>query len=109
MTILEAKGLVKEYKQGRGRHVPCELSGGQQQRVAISRALVNDPKILFADEPTGNLDKKNSVEIIHLLMQMKIQRNMTLIVVTHSEKIAELAERRIYMEDGKILRDEVKK
>lgn len=102
--------ILKELSlEGRGKHLPCELSGGQQQRVAIGRALINNPKILFADEPTGNLDKKNSEEIINLLIQLKEQRKMTLIMVTHSEKIAELAERRIYMEDGKILRDEVKK
>lgn len=110
VTKEKVEKILKELSiEGRGKHLPCELSGGQQQRVAIGRALVNDPKILFADEPTGNLDKKNSEEIIHLLMQLKKQRKMTLIIVTHSEKIAELAERRIYMEDGKILRDEVKK
>ncbi len=102
--------LMKELGlEGREKHLPSELSGGQQQRVAIGRGLVNNPRILFADEPTGNLDKKNSEEIMELLMRLQKQRKMTLIVVTHSEKIAELADRRIYMEDGKILRDEVRK
>lgn len=106
----EIRKLMKELGlEGREKHLPSELSGGQQQRVAIGRGLVNNPRILFADEPTGNLDKKNSEEIMELLMRLQEQRKMTLIVVTHSEKIAELADRRIYMEDGKILRDEVRK
>lgn len=93
--------------EGREKHLPSQLSGGQQQRVAIGRALANKPKILFADEPTGNLDKKNSNEIISLMLKMKEKYNMTLVMVTHSEKIAEMADRRIYMEDGRIISDEL--
>lgn len=104
----EVDKLLKELSlEKRGKHLPSELSGGQQQRVAIGRALANNPKILFADEPTGNLDKKNSEEIIALLLKIKEERNMTLVLVTHSEKIAKLASRRIYMEDGRIVREEV--
>lgn len=92
--------------EGRENHLPSQLSGGQQQRVAIGRALINHPQILFADEPTGNLDKKNSEEIIQLMIELKKEFDMTLVVVTHSEKIAEMADRRIYMEDGRIIKDE---
>lgn len=91
---------------GREKHLPSELSGGQQQRVAIARALINRPKLLFADEPTGNLDKKTSFEIINLMISLREKYNMTLVVVTHSDKIAELAERKISMEDGRIVYDE---
>jgi len=99
--LMEKLGL-----KGREKHLPSQLSGGQQQRVAIGRALMNHPQILFADEPTGNLDKKNSEEIINLMITLKNEYHMTLIVVTHSEKIAQMADRRIYMEDGKIVKDE---
>lgn len=94
--------------EGREKHLPSQLSGGQQQRVAIGRALINRPQILFADEPTGNLDKKNSDEIIRLLMCLRKKYDMTLVIVTHSEKIAQMADRRIYMEDGRIVKDERK-
>jgi putative ABC transport system ATP-binding protein len=92
----------------RATHLPSELSGGQQQRVAIGRALINKPGILIADEPTGNLDKKNSEAIMELLIELKNKYNMTLIVVTHSEKIAAQAERHICMEDGRIVKDEIR-
>lgn len=106
----DTKKLLRQLSlEGREKHLPSELSGGQQQRVAIGRALINRPQLLLADEPTGNLDKKNSEEIISLLINLKEQYHMTLVIVTHSEKIAQLADRVICMEDGKIVRDEVRK
>lgn len=88
-------------------HLPNELSGGQQQRVSIGRALINNPALVLADEPTGNLDSKNSAEIMNLLRLYNKQYNQTLIVITHDEKIALQADRIIGIEDGRIARDEV--
>jgi putative ABC transport system ATP-binding protein len=88
-------------------HLPNQLSGGQQQRVSIGRALVNNPAIVLADEPTGNLDSKNSEEIISLLKLYNKKYNQTLILITHDEKIALQADRIISIEDGKIAKDEV--
>lgn len=88
-------------------HLPSELSGGQQQRVSIGRALMNNPAILLADEPTGNLDSKNSKEIIELLRRFNKELNQTVIIITHDERIALSADRIIAVEDGKIVRDEV--
>lgn len=102
-VLFEQLGLV-----GREHHLPSELSGGQQQRVAIGRALINHPKVLLADEPTGNLDKKTGEEIVTLLLRLKESYGMTLVMVTHNEKIAALADRIIHMEDGKIVSDEVR-
>ena len=92
---------------GREKHLPNQLSGGQQQRVAIARALVNRPEIIFADEPTGNLDSKNSQEIVDLLKVSNKKYNQTLIIITHDENIALQADRILAIEDGKIIRDEV--
>lgn len=89
------------------RHLPNQLSGGQQQRVSIGRALINNPALVLADEPTGNLDSKNSAEILDLLKLYNRQHNQTLIVITHDEKIALQADRVISIEDGRIARDEV--
>lgn len=88
-------------------HLPNQLSGGQQQRVSIGRALMNSPSIVLADEPTGNLDSKNSKEIISLLKESNKRYNQTLILITHDENIALLSDRIIAIEDGKIVRDEV--
>ncbi|WP_421385242.1 ABC transporter ATP-binding protein [Bacillus salacetis] len=88
-------------------HLPNQLSGGQQQRVSIGRALISNPAIILADEPTGNLDSKNSGEIIELLKMFNKTYNQTLIVITHDERIALQADRVIEIDDGKIARDEV--
>lgn len=92
---------------GREHHLPNQLSGGQQQRVSIGRALMNAPAIVLADEPTGNLDRKNSQEIIELLKMSNQKYNQTLVIITHDEDIALQADRIITIEDGKIIRDEV--
>lgn len=93
--------------KGRENHLPNQLSGGQQQRVSIGRALMNAPAVVLADEPTGNLDSKNSQEIVELLKLSNKKYNQTLIVITHDENIALQAGRIISIEDGKITRDEV--
>lgn len=100
-SILETIGLTD-----RANHLPNELSGGQQQRVSVGRALINDPAIILADEPTGNLDSKLSREIIDLLKLSNKRYNQTLLVISHDEKIAMQAGRVITIGDGKILRDE---
>ena len=100
--------LIRELDLvGREKHLPNQLSGGQQQRVSIGRALMNLPSIVLADEPTGNLDSKNSHEIVELLKRMNREYNQTLIMITHDESIALQARRIIAIEDGKIVRDEV--
>ena len=100
--VLDLVGL-----RGKEKELPSKLSGGEQQRVAIARALVNQPTLLIADEPTGNLDSKNSHEIVELLKRMNREYNQTLIMITHDESIALQARRIIAIEDGKIVRDEV--
>ena len=92
---------------GREKHLPNQLSGGQQQRVSIGRALINSPAVVLADEPTGNLDSRNSQEIVELLKHANKKYGQTLIVITHDESIALQADRIITIEDGKITRDEV--
>ena len=100
--------MLKVLKlKGREKHLPNQLSGGQQQRVSIGRALINEPSVILADEPTGNLDSKNSREIVELLKYYNREYNQTLIVITHDEDIALQADRIISIEDGKITRDEV--
>ncbi len=90
---------------GRGTHTPAQLSGGQQQRVAIARALMNKPPVLFADEPTGNLDTKSSVEIMNLFTELS-QEGITIVMVTHEDDIAAYAKRHLIMRDGKLIRDD---
>lgn len=100
--------MLKVLKlKGREKHLPNQLSGGQQQRVSIGRALINEPSVILADEPTGNLDSKNSREIVELLKYYNREYNQTLIVITHDDDIALQADRIISIEDGKITRDEV--
>lgn len=89
-------------------HLPNQLSGGQQQRVSIGRALINNPALMLADEPTGNLDSENSKEIVLLLRKFNKEQNQTVIIITHDERIALAADRIIEIEDGKIKRDEVR-
>lgn len=91
----------------RKNHLPNELSGGQQQRVSIARALANNPSLILADEPTGNLDRKSSQEVIELLIATVKKFNKTLILITHDMEIANLAHRVIKIEDGEIVSDEV--
>ena len=93
--------------EGREKHLPNQLSGGQQQRVSIGRALMNAPSVVLADEPTGNLDSKNSQEIVELLKYSNRQYGQTLLIITHDESIALQADRVIAIEDGHITRDEV--
>lgn len=93
--------------KGRETHLPNQLSGGQQQRVSIGRALMNAPAVVLADEPTGNLDSKNSQEIVDLLKYSNEKYGQTLIIITHDENIALQADRIIAIEDGRITRDEV--
>lgn len=93
--------------EGKEKKLPNELSGGQQQRTSIGRALMTSPLVVLADEPTGNLDSRNSQEIIQLLKTSNEKYNQTLIVITHDEKIALQADRIIAIEDGEITRDEV--
>lgn len=101
--IIQKLGL-----SNRMNHLPNQLSGGQQQRVAIGRALINNPALLLADEPTGNLDSENSREIISLLRSFNKEFNQTVIMITHDERIALSADRIIAIEDGRITRDEVR-
>ncbi len=102
------KELITTLKlDGRENHLPNQLSGGQQQRVSIGRALMNAPAVMLADEPTGNLDSKNSKEIVDLLKISNEKYGQTLIVITHDESIALQADRIISIDDGKITRDEV--
>ena len=92
--------------QAREHHHPNQLSGGQQQRVAIARALINDPAILLADEPTGNLDSKTSIEILAIFQRLNRENGITVVLVTHESDIAEYTSRTIIFRDGHIMKDE---
>lgn len=100
-TLLEQVDLTN-----RGHHYPTELSGGEQQRIAIARAFANNPKILLADEPTGNLDSKNGAHIFKLMTELHKQNNVTLVLVTHDQHLAEMAQRQVILKDGQVLSDE---
>lgn len=113
-ALLDNEKVDKEYLdeiismiglEDRKKHIPAELSGGQEQRVSIARALINKPSIVLADEPTGNLDSKNSKEVIELLKTTARKYNQTLILITHDSKVAEQADRVITISDGKIQSD----
>ena len=104
MSVVKKVGLEDQLKK-----FPNELSGGQQQRVAIARALSNKPSIIFADEPTGNLDSKTTTEVMDLLTNTVSELNQTLVMITHDENIADQADRIITISDGKIIKDERKK
>lgn len=99
-TLIEQLGLGNRLN-----HLPNQLSGGQQQRVSIARALINQPSLVLADEPTGNLDSKNSDEIIRLLKEANEKYHQTIIIITHDNNIAKLANRVITIKDGKIISD----
>ncbi|MBA2379886.1 MAG: ABC transporter ATP-binding protein [Blastocatellia bacterium] len=90
----------------RGHHYPTELSGGEQQRVAIARAFANKPKILLADEPTGNLDSKNGALIFNLMTNLHKQNKVTLVLVTHDQQLAAQSQRQVVLKDGRIIKDE---
>ncbi len=98
--------LARVGLQGREHHSPAELSGGQQQRVAIARALASEPMVILADEPTGNLDTKRSVEIMELLVQLNRDAGLTIVMVTHEEDMAAFASRLVVFTDGRVVRDE---
>ena len=107
-----AKGRARELLDevglsDRGHHYPSELSGGEQQRVAIARAFANQPRILLADEPTGNLDSKNGHHIFQLMEDLHRQRNITLVLVTHDPALAAKAQRQVVLRDGLVISDEV--
>ncbi len=98
--------LTKMNLSYRSHHRPSELSGGEQQRVAIARAIAQEPKILLMDEPTGNLDSKSRDQLIHLIQEIHKTLNMTIIIVTHDEAVAQFCHRKIQLRDGKIIADE---
>jgi putative ABC transport system ATP-binding protein len=99
MSLLEVVGLKE-----RAAHKPTELSGGEQQRVAIARALANNPEIILADEPTGNLDSKTGVEIMSMLRKLHEKEGKTVVMITHDKNVAKNADRIIYLKDGKIVK-----
>ena len=98
LVALERVGL-----KDRADHLPAEMSGGEQQRVAIARAIVNQPAVLFADEPTGNLDSNTSKEIMEILLKLADEHDVTLIVVTHDQNLAKVGDRTLIIKDGKII------
>ncbi|PRP91175.1 Macrolide export ATP-binding/permease protein MacB [Enhygromyxa salina] len=100
LTALREVGLLE-----RARHTPAQLSGGQQQRVAIARALVSRPAVVFADEPTGNLDTERSKEIMRLLVELNRERAITVVMVTHEPELAEVASRVLVFRDGRVIAD----
>lgn len=99
-TATELLELLK--LSDRMHHKPSELSGGEQQRVAIARALINNPAVIMADEPSGNLDSVNAKQLHDLFFELRNQLNQTIVIVTHNEDLAEMADRRIYMRDGQV-------
>ena len=101
MALLEAVGLGE-----RANHKPNEMSGGQQQRVSIARAFINDPQVVFADEPTGNLDTKTTIEMMELIMSLVRKNNQTLVLVTHDLELADYCETIVHLSDGKVERIE---
>jgi putative ABC transport system ATP-binding protein len=100
-ALIDAVGLG-----GRGHHTPAQLSGGQQQRVAIARALVNEPELILADEPTGNPDRRTSVETMEILQRLNRDRGLPVVLITHEPDIAEYAERVVAFRDGRVVKDE---
>ncbi len=103
MEALKIVGL-----EGRANHMPNQMSGGQQQRVAIARAIINDPPLILADEPTGNLDTKTSIEVMEFFVNLNAKTGKTIVLVTHEPDIAEYCKRVVRFKDGNIISDEVK-
>jgi putative ABC transport system ATP-binding protein len=101
MRALAELGLVK-----RARHRPTQLSGGEQQRVAVARALVTNPAVILADEPTGALDSRTSVDLVEMLVRLNTERGITMVLVPHDEEVAAYTRRTIRMRDGRIVSDE---
>ncbi len=101
LAVLDAVGLGQRY-----HHMPNQLSGGQQQRVAIARALINDPSILLADEPTGNLDTRTSIEVMGIFQRLNAEKGITVVLITHEMDIAEYATRLIRFRDGRVVADQ---
>lgn len=105
---IRANKLLEDVElNNRGHHYPSELSGGEQQRIAIARAFANQPKILLADEPTGNLDSKNGNHIFDLMTDLHDKNRVTLVLVTHDQSLANRAERQIILQDGRVISDEL--
>lgn len=102
LRLLDLVGL-KEW----AGHKPSELSGGQQQRVSIARALINEPRLILADEPTANLDSKSAIQVIELFRRLKNEHNQTTVMVTHELELGKLADRIIWLKDGKIIKNEL--
>jgi lipoprotein-releasing system ATP-binding protein len=100
LPLLQKLGIEE-----RGKHKPSELSGGEQQRVAVCRALINSPKIIFADEPSGNLDTKNAKELHELFFQLRDEFKQTFVIVTHNEELAQMADRSLVMQDGRFVNE----
>ena len=98
MKLLSILGLEDRYN-----HKPSELSGGEQQRIAVARSLINKPKVVFADEPSGNLDSQNSSELHQMFFDLRDEFHQTFVVVTHNESLAKMTDRRLTMSDGLIV------
>jgi len=106
MRELASKSLATVGLEGREFHRTNQLSGGEQQRVAIARALVNNPSLILADEPTGNLDTKTGKEIMDIFKRLNQEKNITIILVTHEPELAQIARRRMHLRDGRIIKEE---
>jgi putative ABC transport system ATP-binding protein len=106
MRELASKSLSTVGLEGRELHRTNQLSGGEQQRVAIARALVNDPSLILADEPTGNLDTKTGKEIMDIFKRLNQEKDITIILVTHEPELAQIALRRLHLRDGQIIKEE---
>lgn len=102
LELLQLVGLKE-----RAGHKPSELSGGQQQRVSIARALVNDPRLILADEPTANLDSNSAMQVVNLLRKLRNEQNQTIVMVTHELELGKLADRIIWLKDGMVIKDEI--
>ncbi|MBP1708061.1 MAG: macB [Chloroflexi bacterium] len=105
-TKMAREALAKVGLEDRLRHRPNEMSGGEQQRVAVARALAKNPPIILADEPTGNLDSKSGKEVMSILSSLHLEKNITLIMITHDPNVAHYCQRIIYIQDGQIIKEE---